>query len=629
MAVFLRSWLKTYFQTSNHAKFSTSMIVLSLFILSLSQAVLVVLFGPVLKALISLGDGENANFRVSEIIPPGPLLEILPIPPDWTIARKEVVVLFPWVFLCVAVLRSLGSFLFQHFSLKFSIELGSMLRDRALTRVFGQTYESIVQKSVGEWMAILVHDVFLLQRVIADICIGMIKEAAMVAAAVVGLLFVAPVYGVVLVLLLPLLLFGLRRQALRIQFFSEWWQSQIRKMATHIIELRKRFSWVVVNGGVEFERKGFLAICDEYFSAMKKSFVTRATFSTGVELIGFFAIALVLWLSFSKENSGFAVNPAEGPYILALLGALGLVVRPLRAVGEYWSRFAELEGSLKPLRELLDPSEKKDDVFTRSHSHVHPNLEGLGGLNIERCVVTYLEDHLSDDKEQKNLGQQIVIEDLKIEHGKFYAVVGESGSGKSTFLKVLAGLVEPTDWKSSLSLESAVNLCHYVGQRSFLFDGSLRENLNYGNDQVNFTSGLDFDEKARSVLTKVRLSEKGGDSSSNLLERRLSTFDGGLSGGERQRLMVARSLLWQKKIYCYDEVTSGLDEVTECAILNLLRAELVESRKAAVLVVTHRLKNVKMFDRILHFDRGRFLGQISPEDAEGVLQFKTDGEFKV
>lgn len=189
---------------------------------------------------------------------------------------------------------------------------------------------------------------------------------------------------------------------------------------------------------------------------------------------------------------------------------------------------------------------------------------------------------------------------ISVEAGQFVAVVGESGSGKSTAARLFMGL--ETAFAGSVrfdgldrnSLNDGEFWKHvtYVGHECVLFKGSVRDNL---------TMGKTFsDEQLLSALKQVQLydfimNQEGLDT--QLLEQASN-----LSGGQRQRLGLARALLKDSEIYLFDEATSSIDVESEDAILQVIRSL---AKKKTVLMITHRLANVKPCDMIYVMKDGR------------------------
>lgn len=191
-----------------------------------------------------------------------------------------------------------------------------------------------------------------------------------------------------------------------------------------------------------------------------------------------------------------------------------------------------------------------------------------------------------------------VIEDLTlhIPKGKTVALVGPSGGGKTTLCHLIPRFYEVD--KGSISIDghdirefSRVDLRKYIGmvaQDVFLFNGTIRENIAYGNLDATDEEIVEAAKKAN-IHDYVMTLEKGYDT--NVGERGIK-----LSGGQKQRISIARVFLKNPPILILDEATSALDNVTEQQIQSALESL---SKGRTTIVVAHRLSTVKNADEIV------------------------------
>ena len=193
--------------------------------------------------------------------------------------------------------------------------------------------------------------------------------------------------------------------------------------------------------------------------------------------------------------------------------------------------------------------------------------------------------------------------DLTIPQGKFVSLVGESGCGKSTVSAILMGrnrgytgsvTVGGAELRD-ISEHSLMENITYVSHQSYLFKGTVRDNLLMGRSDAG-------DDELWQALDQVNLadflrSEAG-------LDTRLTERGENLSGGQRQRLALARALLHDSPVYIFDEATSNIDVESENDIMAQIHA--LAGRKT-VLLISHRLANVTASDEIYVLDRGNIV----------------------
>ena len=194
--------------------------------------------------------------------------------------------------------------------------------------------------------------------------------------------------------------------------------------------------------------------------------------------------------------------------------------------------------------------------------------------------------------------------DLALAPGTVTALVGPSGSGKSTAMSLLLRFYEPSEGRvtvdgtdiAAVSPESLRRAVAFVGQDTFLFDGTIGENIAMGRPGAG--------------EHEIRAAAEAADAL-GFIERLPGGFDapvgeGGasLSGGQRQRVAIARAFLKDAPIVALDEATSALDSHAEAAVQRAM-GRLLAGRTA--LVIAHRLSTVRAADRICVLEAGRIV----------------------
>jgi ATP-binding cassette subfamily B protein len=254
--------------------------------------------------------------------------------------------------------------------------------------------------------------------------------------------------------------------------------------------------------------------------------------------------------------------------------------------------------------EIMNQPEEAD-----TGTHVLENVQG----NVRFDNVSF--SYESDDEKLviKNL-------DLNIDSGTTVALVGPSGGGKTTICNLIPRLYDIDSGVISIdghnvkdirlsSLRSEIGM---VSQNVFLFDGTVRENIAYGNAEATDDEIIAAAKRAN-IHDFIQTLEKGYDT--EVGERGIK-----LSGGQRQRVAIARVFLKNPKLLILDEATSALDNVTEIQIQHALE-ELSHGR--TVIVVAHRLSTVKNADRIVVLDKTGIIEEGSHEELLAL-----DGEYK-
>lgn len=201
--------------------------------------------------------------------------------------------------------------------------------------------------------------------------------------------------------------------------------------------------------------------------------------------------------------------------------------------------------------------------------------------------------------------------EMNIKQGERIALVGESGSGKTTLSKLLLNLYSPEEGEvlingnnlKDIKLESLRERIAYIPQETFLFSGSIMENLTLGIEDITVEDVIEASKKAQAheFINELPLR----------YETRLEENGSNLSGGQRQRLAIARAILKKPDILILDEATSNLDSITERAIEKTIEEY---SMGMTTIIIAHRLSTIKRCNKIYVMEKGRIVEEGSHEE---------------
>lgn len=267
---------------------------------------------------------------------------------------------------------------------------------------------------------------------------------------------------------------------------------------------------------------------------------------------------------------------------------MGFLVAPVAQIASIGTQITEAIAGLDRTREVLaENREDSDPDRAVVLGEIH------GAINFEHVDFSY------------EPGKP-VLEDVSFESqpGTVTALVGSSGSGKSTIIGLVAAFYKPTSGRvtvdgidlSKVRLDSYRPALGVVLQDSFLFDGSIRENIAFSRP----------DATEEEILEACRIAHV--DEFAERFKDRYDTIIGErgvkLSGGQRQRVSIARAVLADPRILILDEATSSLDSESEAYIQQGLKY-LMEGR--TTFVIAHRLSTIRQADQILVVEAGKIV----------------------
>jgi ABC-type multidrug transport system fused ATPase/permease subunit len=250
------------------------------------------------------------------------------------------------------------------------------------------------------------------------------------------------------------------------------------------------------------------------------------------------------------------------------------------------------------LTEALAGLERTHEILTEQPEDSDPQRK----ITIPEIIGDVEFDHVSFSYD----GKRAVLHDVsfRAEHGSVTALVGSSGSGKSTIIGLISAFHKPTSGTilldgidlGTVSLDSYRTKLGVVLQESFLFDGTIRENVAFPRP----------DASEEEILHACRIArvDEFAESFADRYETVVGERGVKLSGGQRQRISIARAILADPRILILDEATSSLDSESEALIQQGL-SYLMEGR--TTFVIAHRLSTIRSADQILVVEQGEIV----------------------
>ena len=470
-----------------------------------------------------------------------------------------------------------------------SQDIEHKLRSDTFKNVLSLDMTYFENKSSGRLMAILNDDVNQLERFLDTGANKLLQTATTVIVIGGTFLYISPTIALFAFIPIPIIIFGSFKFtttiATRYEKIRETIETLNNSLSNSISGILNVKSFTREN--VEYNR--IRSASNEVKSANYYAIKLSAAF------IPIIRVAILFGFTATLLIGGFLA--LEGEIRVAMYSVLLFITQrllwPLTELGDTFDLYQRAMASFK---RILNLKEEKPSIIDGLKEY--ETLEN--GIMLNNAVFSYTQ------------GFEVLKKiDLNIEARKTTAIVGSTGSGKSTLIKLLLRLYDldsgeinfdSTELKQ-LKLESLRKNIGLVSQDVFLFEGTVFENIAYGN----------LDASNEEVWNAANQSE--ATDFINQLPNKENTIVGErgqkLSGGQRQRISIARAILKNPEILILDEATSAVDNETEAAIQRSL--DMLKQNRT-VIVIAHRLSTIRNADKIYVLENGEIVESGSHEE---------------
>ncbi|MET1256191.1 lipid A export permease/ATP-binding protein MsbA [Aliikangiella maris] len=483
-------------------------------------------------------------------------------------------------------LRGVTSFVADYLTGWISLSVIQTLRQTLFKHYIQLPQAYFDQQKSGRLIAKITFDIEQISQATTDTLVVLIRESITLLVLLGLMLYASWQLSVLLFLIGPIIAFIMTQVSSQFRQKSRNLQDSMGEVTRIAEQLMRNHRDILTLTTQDYEQFRFSeANRKSRQRAMKLTLITAAC-NPVIQMIAAVATAIILWLASVPE----IINQlSTGAFTLTLV-AMGSLLKPLKQLSKINEKLQRGLAAAQSVFEVLDYPVEAD--------YGMKNPQGiLGKIQVNELNFAYLDD-------QKNVLKSI---NLSINPGESVALVGESGCGKSTLVHLLLRLYDcPVNHVfidgheiNSLSLNSLRGCIAYVSQQVQLIDGSIAENIAYGNINYYHT------EKIRHAAIVAGLS-KLIDSLAQGLDTPIGENGCQLSGGQRQRIAIARAIYRDAPIMILDEATSALDNQSEQMIkrtLNQFRGN------KTLIVIAHRLSAIEMVDRIIVLNAGTIVEQ--------------------
>ena len=438
------------------------------------------------------------------------------------------------------------------------------------------------KNKLGDTLSKLTNDTTSLGR-IGFIIFDMFKELLTVLILTGRMFQVDYILALVSLILLPLIIRVVRKYTKKIRKYGRERQDTTGKVTAFTQETLSGIFVIKAFNNTDFVIDKYKDLTKEEFEQAYKTTKIKAKVSPINEVITTFMVLLVVLYGGYQILVTKKITSGD---LISFVTALGLMHQPLKRL---ISKNNDLQDSLPSADRVVEIFDEKieTDVFGEAVKFD----EKIQNIKFENVNYKY-ED--SNDYVLKNIN-------LNVKAGEIVAFVGKSGSGKTTLVNLLARFFNTDEGTvtvngvniKNIPLGTYRNKFAIVPQETFLFGGTIKENISFGKEVT--------DEE---IITAAKMANAYNfiqEDLPNKFETEVGERGALLSGGQKQRIAIARALIKNPEIMILDEATSALDSESEKLVQDALDG-LMEGR--TTFVIAHRLSTIVRADKIVVMDNG-------------------------
>lgn len=514
----------------------------------------------------------------------GPFLVGITI--DNFIEENEAVV-FVWLLLGLLVtyiVQSLSLWLQNYWMIGVSQDTVFNMRADLFRQIHRLPVAFFDKRQLGELMSRITNDIENVSATLNSSIIQIISSVFTLVGTIAVMLWLSPLLTILTLLIIPMMFYGMKWITKRTSMLFKEQQKNLGEM----------------NGYIEESISGQKLI--KMFSQEEKVMDDFLHKAENLRISGFWAqtfSGFIPKLMHLLNNFSFAVIAAIGG-ILALNGgvSIGTIVvfteysrqftRPLNDLANQFNTLLSAIAGAERVFELID---EKDELTSEKDKQMLENVNGE--VIFDNVSFTYGED--------REILSHIYLE---ARPGETVALVGPTGAGKTTIIQLISRFYEVSKGRillddrdiSTIHKESLRSYMGFVLQDSFLFQGTVKDNIRYSHLEATDEDVIQAAMKANAHSFIMKLPQQ--------YDTTLSFNGSGISQGQKQLISIARAFLAQPKILILDEATSNIDTVTEVKIQQALQKLMINR---TCFVIAHRLNTIQNADRIYVLKDGKII----------------------
>ena len=532
----------------------------------------------------------------------------LPFAPDWAIPATRTGKF--WLVVGTIAVAFFGGAAF-HYGRNwgwnsFAQNVQHSIRTDTYDKMQRLNMDFFADKQTGEMMSILSNDVNRLERFLNDGMNALFRLAAMVIGIAAIMLLLNWQLALVALLPVPLIVIFTHRFIQTIQPKYAEVRSSVGQVNSRLENNLGGIHVIKSTSTEDYESDRVDDASLDYFDANWDAIGTRIKFFPALRVISGIGFVLTFLIGGLWVLTGAGPGPLRGTLEVGAFVTFVLYTQrfiwPMAQFGQIINMYQRARASSERIFGLMDEPNRlaENDAATE--------------LDVGEGRVEYNEVTFGYDTEQGEGGPTVEDISFSVAGGETLALVGPTGAGKSTVLKLLLRMYDVNEGGIEIdgqdlrdvTLRSLRRSIGYVGQDTFLFYGTVKENIAYGTFDASDEA---IEEAARAAEAHEFVSNLPDGYDTMVGERGVK-----LSGGQRQRIAIARAVLQDPEILILDEATSDVDTETEMLIQRSID-RLTENR--TTFSIAHRLSTIKDADGIVVLEDGRIVEEGTHDDLLG------------
>lgn len=483
------------------------------------------------------------------------------------------------------------------------------LRSALFKHIQRLSFRFFDQRPAGSVLVRITNDVNSLQDLLTNGVVNLLIDCVQLTGIIIILLALNVKLALAIMITVPIMFFistSLRRRVRRAWQEVRIKQSRINAHLNESIQgIRVTQAYTQEKENIEF----FRGMNDGNLKSWNKASALNQTFSPLIEITSAIGMFILFWFGTHLMNLDPTIDVA---IIIAFSMYMGNFWEPINRLGQMYSQLLIAMSSSERIFEFMD---EKPSVAELKAAKQLPSIKGE--IELKDVVFEY------------EAGRPALRGiSLKAEQGQSIALVGHTGSGKSTIVNLISRFYDPisgqvlidgTDIKE-VTLESVRSQIGIVLQDTFIFSGTIRENIRFGRLDAT-DEEIEKAAKAVDIHDYIMSLPKGYDTE---VEERGNM----LSMGQKQLISFTRALLADPRILILDEATASVDTETELKIQEALKT-LLSGRTS--IIVAHRLSTIRHADQIVVLENGE-IKEVGNHDQlmqhEGIYQHLIESQYR-